>query len=67
MSQAMENADAMTANVEWPVDELHLDENDSEPSLEEHNNPRSQKIASQKLKTSERRRIQNRQAQKTYR
>lgn len=63
----MEDVDAITKNAERPAEEQQRDRNDSEPGLEQHKASKSQRTIPQKLKTSEKRRIQNRAAQKTYR
>lgn len=64
----MEDAGTITKNAEWTAEEQQRDQNDSEVGLEQqHKASKSQRTIPQKLKTSEKRRIQNRAAQKTYR
>ncbi|KAL7972371.1 hypothetical protein HDV63DRAFT_369090 [Trichoderma sp. SZMC 28014] len=58
----MEDVRAITANAEQQLDQSGI-----EQILEQRESSKSQKTEPQKLKTSERRRIQNRAAQKTYR
>ncbi|KAL7948629.1 hypothetical protein V8C42DRAFT_255862 [Trichoderma barbatum] len=64
---AMEHIDATRANRELSADEIHNDGSSSGSSGRKRTIPKSPDAVPQKLKTSERRRIQNRQAQKTYR
>lgn len=63
----MEDVRTITTNTESAVDEQQLDQDESELDLELRKAPESRKPAPQKIKTSEKRRIQNRAAQKTYR
>ncbi|RFU77507.1 ap1-like basic-leucine zipper transcription factor [Trichoderma arundinaceum] len=63
----MEHAEAFTADTEWSGDEIHNDRSDSGASAKRRTATKTPQGVPQKLKTSERRRIQNRQAQKTYR
>lgn len=67
ISSAMEDVGTITTDADRPAEELQLDWSDSEPGLEQHKVSKSEREIPQKLKTSERRRIQNRAAQKTYR
>ncbi|KAL6852152.1 hypothetical protein J3F83DRAFT_565057 [Trichoderma novae-zelandiae] len=64
----MEHDDALTANNEQSADTQNDDDRgSSQPSSAKRTIPKSPKEVALKLKTSERRRIQNRQAQKAYR
>ncbi|KAL6901433.1 hypothetical protein GGI43DRAFT_422367 [Trichoderma evansii] len=63
----MEDVGTITTYTERAVEEQQLDQDESELDLEQHKAPESRKSAPQKIKTSEKRRIQNRAAQKTYR
>lgn len=63
----MEHIESTTPNSEHSADEMHNDGSSSGSSGRKRTTPRSPNGGPQKLKTSERRRIQNRQAQKTYR
>jgi hypothetical protein len=67
MSLAMEDVGAMTTDAEKATEEQQLDQSDIEQASEQHEGSNSQRRNPQKLKTSERRRVQNRAAQKTYR
>ncbi|PNP59010.1 hypothetical protein THARTR1_01258 [Trichoderma harzianum] len=63
----MEHIDSTTPNSEHSADEMQTDGSISGSSARKRTTPKSPNGGPQKLKTSERRRIQNRQAQKTYR
>lgn len=67
MPSTMEDVGAMTTDAEKATEEQQLDHSDIEQALEQHEGSKSRRTKPQKLKTSERRRIQNRAAQKTYR
>ncbi|EHK45978.1 hypothetical protein TRIATDRAFT_88640 [Trichoderma atroviride IMI 206040] len=63
----MEHVGATTTDAEKATEEQQVDQSDIEQALEQHRSSKSQRTKPQILKTSERRRIQNRAAQKTYR
>ncbi|KAL7961253.1 hypothetical protein V8C34DRAFT_24443 [Trichoderma compactum] len=63
----MEHIDSTTPNSEHSADEMQNDGSISGSSGRKRTTPKSPNGGPQRLKTSERRRIQNRQAQKTYR
>jgi hypothetical protein len=64
----MEYINALTADKQQSADtQIGDDRSSSEPTSKEPTIPKVPTEAPPKLKTSERRRIQNRQAQKTYR
>lgn len=67
MSSAMEDVGAMTTDAEKATEEQQLDQSDVEQALKQHEGSKPQRTSPQRLKTSERRRVQNRAAQKTYR
>lgn len=71
ISLVMEDVGAITTDAEKPAEEpaeeQQLNQSDSDPAPEQHKASRSQRAVPEKLKTSEKRRVQNRAAQKTYR
>jgi hypothetical protein len=67
ISSPMEDVGAVTTDAEKATEEQQIDESDFEQAVQQHKGSKLRRTIPQKLKTSERRRIQNRAAQKTYR